>query len=66
MNLDLLKVSLRQRAVYIPKERIVCTNKSISEHTLGFLMNIKKLGYTVSEELLHVLDLVTPSEVANL
>ena len=44
MNLDLLKVSLRQRAVYIPKERIVCTNKSISEHTLGFLMNIKKLG----------------------
>lgn len=62
MNLDLLKVSLRQRAVYIPKERIVCTNKSISEHTLGFLMNIKKLGYTVSEELLHVLDLVTPSD----
>ena len=45
MNLDLLKVSLRQRAVYIPKERIVCTNKSISEHTLGFLMNIKKLGF---------------------
>ena len=62
MNLDLLKVSLRQRAVYIPKERIVCTNKSISEHTLGFLMNIKKLGYTVSQELLHVLDLVTPSD----
>lgn len=61
MKTNLLKVSIRQGAVYVPQEMVVGANKNVSENTLGFLANIKKLGYTVSEELLHALDNVTPN-----
>lgn len=62
MNTDLLKVSIRQGAVYIPHGQILATNKNISGDTLGFLANIKNLGYTVSEELLQALDRVAPTD----
>ena len=62
MNTDLLKVSIRQGAVYIPEVMAVGTNKNVSENTLGFLANIRKLGYTISEDLLHVLDHVAPGD----
>lgn len=62
MNTNLLKVSIRQGAVYIPEVMVVGTSKMVSENTLGFLMNIKKLGYTVSEELLHVLEHVASND----
>lgn len=62
METDLLKVAIRQNAVYIPKGKVVNAGKNISDTTLGFLINIKKLGFTVSEELLHALNNLAPNQ----
>lgn len=62
MKTNLLKVSLRQNAVFIPQKSIMDTRKEISPNTLAFLSNIKKLGYSVSEDLLHALEGVTPND----
>lgn len=66
MKTNLMKVSIRQGAIFVPREMIVGVNKNASESTLGFIANIKKLGYTVSEELLHALDNVTPKVKLNI
>ncbi len=61
MKTNLLNVSVRQGAIYVPKEDITNENKIASKSSLEFLVNIRKLGYTVSEKLLQALDNVNPS-----
>ena len=61
MKQNLLKVSIRQKAVYIPEEITTGSNKSISETTSVLVANASKLGFAFSEELLHALNNVTPN-----
>ncbi|PBJ14321.1 hypothetical protein [Flavobacterium sp. ACN6] len=57
----LLKISLRQNAIFIPSEMIANENKNLSGTTSVLLANISRLGFTVSESLLHALNNVNPN-----
>jgi len=54
-RISLLKVALRQRAVFIPENQVVET-KEISNFAADFCINLYKAGYVVSEKLLHVIN----------
>lgn len=58
MEKDLLKVSIRQDAVYISNDDINGKETTINETTTVLIANASKLGFTFSEELLHVLNSV--------
>lgn len=58
---ELLKISLRQNAIFIPNELIANDNKILSAPTAVLLANVSKLGFTFSETLLHALNNVNPS-----
>lgn len=60
MEKKLLKVSIRQNAVYISKESILAKTRTINETTTVLVANASKLGFTFSEELLHALNNVNP------
>lgn len=60
MKQNLLKVSIRQKAIYIPEGNINGSNKSISETTSVLVANASKLGFAFSEDLLHALNNVNP------
>ncbi len=62
MKQNLLKVSIRQKAIYIPERNITESNKSISETTSVLVANASKLGFAFSEELLHALNNITPND----
>lgn len=56
MKTDLIKVSLRQNAIYIPKiDEIVKTNE-LNSTTLLLVANASKLGFGFSEELLKAIN----------
>jgi hypothetical protein len=57
----LLKISLRQNAIFIPSEMIANDNKNLSGTTSVLLANVSKLGFTFSESLLHALNNVNPN-----
>ncbi|OUL63665.1 hypothetical protein [Flavobacterium sp. AJR] len=58
---ELLKISLRQNAIFIPTELIANDVKKISGTTLALVANVSKLGFTFSESLLHALNNVNPN-----
>ncbi len=58
---DLLKISLRQNAIFIPSEMITNDIKNLSGTTSVLLANVSKLGFTFSESLLHALNNVNPN-----
>lgn len=58
---ELLKISLRQNAIFIPTELIANDVKKISGTTLALAANVSKLGFTFSESLLHALNNVNPN-----
>ncbi|MBE8726807.1 hypothetical protein [Flavobacterium hungaricum] len=57
---ELLKISLRQNALFIPSEYIANDIKTLSGTTSVLLTNVSKLGFTFSESLLHALNNVNP------
>lgn len=57
---ELLKISLRQNAIFIPSEMIANDIKNISGTTAVLMANVSKLGFTFSESLLHALNNVNP------
>ncbi|TDX12455.1 hypothetical protein [Flavobacterium sp. S87F.05.LMB.W.Kidney.N] len=57
----LLKISLRQNAIFIPSEMISNDIKNLSGTTSVLLANVSKLGFTFSESLLHALNNVNPN-----
>lgn len=65
MENNLLKVALRQNAVFIPKQQIAAS-KTISHITLALVANLQKLGYTVSEELLHALNSISVNQAVSI
>jgi len=58
---ELLKISLRQNAIFIPSEMIANDNKNLSGTTTVLAANVSKLGFTFSESLLHALNNVNPN-----
>jgi len=58
---ELLKISLRQNAIFIPSEMIANDNKNLSGTTTVLAANVSKLGFTFSESLLHALNNVKPN-----
>ena len=56
----LLKVSLRQKAVFIPETAIINKNDSLTENTSLLVANLSNLGFGVSEPLLNALNNATP------
>jgi hypothetical protein len=57
----LLKISLRQNAIFIPSAMIANDIKKLSGSTSVFVANVSKLGFTFSESLLHALNNVNPN-----
>jgi hypothetical protein len=70
MNPSLLQVSLRQKAVYIPQGAVVGSGSNsvatIPEATALLVANLAKLGFGVTEPLLHALEHATPDFQAQL
>lgn len=57
---SLLKVSLRQKAVFIPETAIIHKYNSLQENTSLLVANLANLGFGVSEKLLNALNNATP------
>ncbi|MDH6358375.1 hypothetical protein [Parabacteroides sp. PF5-9] len=66
MNTDLLRVSLRQQAVFISKEQIIAEREEINATTLSLVGNLRRLGYTVSENLLTAINHMNPMDKCDL
>ncbi|MFT5914603.1 MAG: hypothetical protein ACJAWV_001464 [Flammeovirgaceae bacterium] len=58
--MKLTQLSLRQKAVFIPAEAMVAEGKTLSETTSVLVANLAKLGYGVSEPLLHAINRTSP------
>jgi hypothetical protein len=61
MNKDLLKISIRNQAIYIPGIQVPGHKTDLSETTVNTVMNCLKLGFSFSEQLLHALNSADPS-----
>ncbi|MEM7103723.1 MAG: hypothetical protein AAF502_11365 [Bacteroidota bacterium] len=62
MKTALLKVAIRQNALYVPAEMVVNTNVlEITETTSAFVANCAKLGFSLSEDALRKVNGITPS-----
>jgi hypothetical protein len=59
--MNLVKISLRQNAVFIPASEIVNVEKQLSETTGVLVANLGKLGFGVSEPLLRALNGTKPT-----
>ncbi|WP_347049712.1 hypothetical protein [Flavobacterium olei] len=57
---ELLKISLRQNAIFVPTEMMTNEIKNISGTTSVLLANVSKLGFTFSEPLLYALNSENP------
>lgn len=62
METNLLKVSIRQNAIFISTDKIVASKENLKQTTLALTANLRKLGYTVSEELLHTMNSMAPNQ----
>lgn len=56
MNSALLKISLRQNAIFLPTHSTLNDAKELNHSTWKFISNATKLGFTFSEDLLRVLN----------
>ncbi len=53
---DLLKIGIRQNAILVPRDFRGETNSTITETTAALVANLSKLGFDLSESLLHALN----------
>ena len=58
---ELLKISLRQNAIFIPTGLINSEVCNITESTVHFVANISKLGFGLSEPLLQTINTLNPT-----
>lgn len=61
MKKDLLKVSIRQNAIYLPPVEGMGEKKKLTSTTVALVAQLRKMGYGVSEELLHTINEITPA-----
>ena len=62
MDTELLKVSLRQGALFLPTMSGLETRNPVCVETLAFVAEMRRLGYTLSEPLLRAVDGLTEEE----
>ncbi len=62
MNKELMKVAIRYNAVYVADAKLV-TAKTIRQPAANLVANLNKIGYTVSEELLHQFNFMTAPQL---
>lgn len=62
MEKDLLRVSIRQGAIFVPDE--ILPDNTITQPTLQLVSLLRSIGYAVSEPLLHVLNGMAPTQQA--
>jgi len=61
MKTDLLKIAIRQNAIYLPTDTKVIVTKKITSTTSVLVANAHKLGFSFSENLLHALNASSPT-----
>ena len=66
MNRELLKVALRQQAVYIPQETSSSQDAHCSASTMTLVYEMRQLGFAFTEELLRAVNQLTDDEQATL
>ena len=62
MKKDLLKVAIRQNAIYLPTVERTKEKKALESATVALVAQLRKVGYGLSEDLLWVINGVTPAE----
>lgn len=62
MNQALMKVAIRYNAVYVADAKLVI-GKTICQPAANLVANLNKIGYTVSEELLHQFNFMTAPQL---
>ena len=58
---NLMKVSLRQQAIFIPDDARVNELSELSSTTGVLIANLSKLGFGVTGDLLHTINRTTPA-----
>ena len=66
MKNELLKVAIRQQAVFVSEKEASASERTITRASVEFVANLRKLGYTLSEELLGVTNKLAPDELLNI
>lgn len=61
MEKELLKVSIRQNAIYLPSTSEIDERKTLTPTTIAFVAQLHKVGYGLSEQLLHAVNHITPA-----
>ena len=62
MNKDLLKVSIRQNAIYLPLIEEEKKQEELTSTTIALVAQLRKVGYSLSEELLHAINQLYPTQ----
>ena len=62
MNKDLLKVSIRQNAIYLPLIEEEKKQEELTSTTIALVAQLRKVGYSLSEELLHAINQLYPAQ----
>lgn len=61
MKKDLLKVAIRQNAIYLPATADMEKRETLTSTTVAMVAQLSKLGYGLSEELLHAVNQTSPA-----
>ena len=62
MKKDLLKVTIRQNAIYLPLIEGTEKREALTSTTIALVAQLRKIGYTLSEELLHAVNRLYPAQ----
>lgn len=62
MKTDLLKVSIRQNAIYLPLVEGMEKREALTSTTVAWVAQLCKMGYGLSEELLHAVNQIPPTQ----
>lgn len=61
MKKDLLKVTIRQNAIYLPLIEGAEKREALTSTTIALVAQLRKVGYSLSEELLHAVNQLYPA-----
>lgn len=62
MKKDLLKVTIRQNAIYLPLIEGVEKREALTSTTIALVAQLRKVGYSLSEGLLHAVNQLYPAK----
>lgn len=62
MKKDLLKVTIRQNAIYLPLIEGTEKREALTSTTIALIAQLRKVGYSLSEDLLHAVNQLYPAK----